>query len=110
VTVTITELLRKVDLSATIDPLAEEFVLDLVDEFIDSVVELAADCAQNRGSDTVGPEDIDYVVQGKFHDVGLGTSSGLQLLPEFTGNEAHMERMKAVEETRKRVEDASTPE
>jgi histone H3/H4 len=107
---TVRELLRKIDPSATIDSFAEEFVLDLVGEFIDSVAELAADCAQNRCGDRVGLEDVDSVVQGKFRDIGLGTSSGFQLLPEFAGNEAYMRRLKAVEKARKRAEGVSMPE
>jgi histone H3/H4 len=105
---TVADLLRKIDPSATIDPLAEEFVLDIVDDFIDSVVGLAADCARNRGAQSVQPEDIAYVVQRKFSEIGLGTAQGIQRQPDFIGNEAHARRMKAIEDARQRASEPST--
>jgi transcription initiation factor TFIID subunit 12 len=49
---TISDLLHKIDPSASIDPLAEELVLDIADDFIDSIVSLAAESARIRGSQT----------------------------------------------------------
>jgi histone H3/H4 len=100
---TVSDLLRKIDPSATIDPLAEEFVLDVVDDFIDSVVGLAADCARNRGGQAVQVEDVAYVLQRKFGEIGLGTPQGVQRPPDFIGNEAHLKRLKAVEEARQKA-------
>jgi histone H3/H4 len=102
---TVSDLLHKIDPSAEIDPLAEEFVLDVVDDFIDSAVGLAADCARNRGANSIQAEDIEYVLQRKFGELGLGTPQGMTRQPDFVGNEAHMRRLRAVEEARQHPPD-----
>jgi histone H3/H4 len=98
---TIPDLLRKVNPLASIDPLAEEFVLDMVDDFIDSIVLLAAQVAKNRGSATVQAEDVAFVLQRKFGDEGLGGAKDLKKCPEFVANEAHIRRLNAVLEAQK---------
>ena len=92
---TVTDLLHKIDPSASIDPLAEELILDMADDFIDSVVMLAADSAKNRGDQTLKGEDISYVIQRKFGDTGFGGARDIPRQPDFVPNEAHMKRMKA---------------
>ena len=95
---TIADLLHKIDPSATIDPLAEELILDMADDFIDSVVTLAADSAKNRGEGTLRADDVSYVIQRKFGESGLGGSKEVQRQPDFVPNEAHLKRMRAWKE------------
>ena len=100
---TIPDLLHKIDPSASIDPLAEELILDMVDDFIDTVVTLAADVAKNRGESqtTLKAEDVTYVIQRKFGEAGLGGPKEVQSQPDFVANEAHMKRVKAWKEAQK---------
>lgn len=98
---TMSELLHKIDPSASLDPLAEEFLLDIADDFIDSIVSLAAEAAKNRKSDTLQASDVNYVIQRKFgaYTTDVGSMKELQLEPDFVPNQAHQKRMKAIKET-----------
>lgn len=109
---TITDLLRKIDPSATIDPLAEELILDMADDFIDEVVTLAADFAKNRNpSDQVlKAEDVNYVIQRKFGDIGLIGQKDMQRQPDFVPNEAHLKRMKAWREAQQQFQQSEAPQ
>ena len=92
---TIPDLLHKIDPSASLDPLAEELMLDVADDFIDTVVCLAAEVAKSRGGQSLQAEDISYVVQRKFGDV-LGSRRDVVKQHDFMPNEAHIKRQKAV--------------
>jgi transcription initiation factor TFIID subunit 12 len=95
----ISDLLHKIDPSASIDPLAEELVLDIADDFIDSIVTLAAESARIRGSQVLQAEDVNYVIQRKFG--ALGGAAGAGEVPhrlDFIPNDAHMRRLKAVQD------------
>jgi transcription initiation factor TFIID subunit TAF12 len=89
---TISDLLHKIDPSASIDPLAEELVLDIADDFIDSIVMLAAESARMRGSQVVQADDVNYVIHRKF-----GTSEIPPRL-DFIPNDTHLRRLKAVQD------------
>jgi transcription initiation factor TFIID subunit 12 len=99
---TISDLLHKIDPSAALDPLAEELVLDIADDFIDSIVTLAADSAKIRGSPTLQAEDVNYVIQRKFGDAVLGRARDVQRQPEFIANDAHLKRLRAVQDAQTR--------
>jgi transcription initiation factor TFIID subunit 12 len=96
---TISDLLHKIDPSASIDPLAEELALDIADDFIDSIVSLAAESARIRGSQTLQANDVNYVIQRKFGSLGIAHATGeIAHRPDFVPNEAHMKRLRAVRE------------
>jgi transcription initiation factor TFIID subunit 12 len=104
---TISDLLHKIDPSASIDPLAEELVLDIADDFIDSVVSLAAESARIRGSQTLQADDINYVIQRKFGSLGIAQPTGeIAHRTDFVPNETHMKRLKAVQDAPLRPTDA----
>ena len=94
----ITDLLHKIDPSASLDPVAEELILDAADDFIDSIVNLAAECAKNRGSPVLQPDDISYVVRRKFGDSSISGKYDIQHQPDFIPNEVHLKRLKALQE------------
>ncbi|KAH0790962.1 transcription initiation factor TFIID subunit 12 [Histomonas meleagridis] len=96
---TITDLLHKIDPSASLDPLAEELLLDIADDFIDSIVNLAVDFAKNRKSETIQAEDVNYIIQRKFENCSFGPTKGIQRQPDFVPNEAHLKRIKAIQES-----------
>lgn len=95
---TITDLLHKIDPSATLDPLAEELILDAADDFIDTIVNLAAECAKGRGSTTLQADDINFVISRKFGDSSICGQTNLQRQPDFIPNEVHMKRLKTVQD------------
>jgi transcription initiation factor TFIID subunit TAF12 len=68
---TITDLLHKIDPSATIDPLAENLILDIADDFIDTIVSLSAEAVRMRNSSTVTADDVNFCISNKIG----GTSS-----------------------------------
>jgi transcription initiation factor TFIID subunit 12 len=104
---TISDLLHKIDPSASIDPLAEELVLDIADDFIDSIVSLAAESARIRGSPTLQADDVNYVIQRKFGSLGIAHATGeIAHRPDFIPNEAHLKRLRAVQEAPLRQADA----
>lgn len=98
---TMPELLHKIDPSASLDPLAEEFLLDIADDFIDSVVSLAAEAAKNRKSETLQAVDVNYIIQRKFgaDAADIRSLKDMQQEPDFVPNQAHQKRMKAIKET-----------
>ena len=67
---TITDLLHKIDPSATIDPLAESLILDIADDFIDTIVQLSFDAAKLKNTNTLTAEDVSYVISNKFGEPG----------------------------------------
>lgn len=93
---TITDLLHKIDPSANLDPLAEDLILDIADDFIDTIVRMAADAALNRKSKTLAPEDVSYVIERKFGDTSLNGKKDIQRQSDFIPNEAHQKRIKAL--------------
>ncbi|EAY12278.1 transcription initiation factor TFIID subunit A, putative [Trichomonas vaginalis G3] len=72
---TITDLLHKIDPSASIDPLAESLILDIADDFIDTIVTLSADAAKLNNKQTLTAEDAHYTITSKFGDTSPGSSS-----------------------------------
>ena len=109
---TITDLLHKIDPSATIDPLAEELILDMADDFIDEVVTLAADLAKSRNpsEQTLKAEDVNYVIQRKFGDIGLVGQKDIQRQPDFVPNEIHLKRLKAWREAQQQFQQSEYPQ
>ena len=65
---TITDLLHKIDPSATIDPLAESLILDIADDFIDTVVHLSFEAAKMKpqNGNTLTADDVNYTIIHKF--------------------------------------------
>jgi transcription initiation factor TFIID subunit 12 len=106
---TILDLLHKIDPSASLDPLAEELVLDIADDFIDSIVNLAADSAKNRGSTTLQADDVNFVIGRKFGDLLGPGSRDTQRQPDFIANEAHQKRLKAVQEAQSQQRHGDAP-
>ncbi|KAK8888481.1 hypothetical protein M9Y10_039560 [Tritrichomonas musculus] len=94
----ITDLLHKIDPSATLDPVAEDLILDAADDFIDSIVNLATECAKNRGSSVLQADDIRYVIRRKFGDSSISGKYDIQRQPDFIPNEVHLKRLKALQE------------
>lgn len=94
----ISDLLHKIDPSASLDPVAEELILDAADDFIDSIVNLAAECAKNRGSPVLQPDDISFVIKRKFGDSSISGKYDIQRQPDFIPNENHLKRLKAIQE------------
>ena len=94
---TITDLLHKIDPSANLDSLAEDLILDVADDFIDTIVTMAADSALNKGNKTLQAEDVAYVIERKFGDTSVGEKKEIQRQPDFVPNEAHMKRLRAIQ-------------
>ena len=72
---TITDLLHKIDPSATIDPLAESLILDIADDFIDTIVKLSFDAAKMKNQNTLTADDVSFVISKKFGESTPGSSS-----------------------------------
>jgi transcription initiation factor TFIID subunit 12 len=70
----IADLVKSIDPNYTIDPEAEEQVLQLADDFLDKVTRQAARLAQHRGSSVVDVQDLQIVLAKNFGIVvpGLG--------------------------------------
>lgn len=94
---TITDLLHKIDPSANLDAVAEDLILDVADDFIDTIVMMAAESAQNRKSKTLSAEDVSYVIERKFGDTSVGGKKEIQRQPDFIPNEAHQKRLRAIQ-------------
>lgn len=103
----IRDLLHKIDPSASLDPVAEELILDAADDFIDTIVNLAAECAKNRGSPVLQPDDISFVIKRKFGDSSISGRYDVQRQPDFIPNEAHLKRLKAIQENAKTAQQAT---
>lgn len=71
---TITDLLHKIDPSATIDPLAENLILDIADDFIDTIVSLSAEAVRMRNSTTVTADDVNFCINNKLGGTSPGSS------------------------------------
>jgi hypothetical protein len=99
---TILDLLHKIDPAAEIDPVAEELVLDIADDFIDCIVTLSAESAKKGGRGTVHADDVGYVLQRKFGGLGLG-GSATSRQPNFFAREAHLKKIKAIKEAQEAV-------
>lgn len=109
---TITDLLHKIDPSASIDALAEELILDVADDFIDSIVTFSAEVAKNRGSPTLTAEDVNFVIQSRFGTSATGGQMEIQKQPDYSPTDAHLKRMKAVQEAQQqhRVDFKNAPQ
>lgn len=68
------ELVKQLDPNYTIDPQAEEQVLQLADDFLDKVCKQALRLAQHRGSKTMDVADVQFVLAKQWNIVipGLG--------------------------------------
>ena len=73
---TITDLLHKIDPSATIDPYAESLILDIADDFIDTIVNLSFDAARMRNSLTLTADDVEFTIKNKLGDSTPGSTYG----------------------------------
>lgn len=72
---TITDLLHKIDPSASIDPLAESLILDIADDFIDNIITNSAEAARLQNRPTLTADDVHYTISSKFGDTSPGSSS-----------------------------------
>ena len=77
------------------------------DSFIDTIVNLAAECAKNRGSPVLQPDDISFVIKRKFGDSSISGRYDVQRQPDFIPNEAHLKRLKAIQENAKTAQQAT---
>lgn len=95
---TISDLLHKLDPSARMDPLAESLLLDIADDFIDSVISMAADRSKGRDDKSLKSEDVLNVVQMKFGDVlPTGDMSGSRPQRTFLPSDVHQRRLNTIQ-------------
>lgn len=55
---TVKELIASIDPSVEVEPEVEDFLLEMADEFVDSVTHFACRVAKHRGSDTLDVKDL----------------------------------------------------
>jgi len=95
---TISDLLHKIDPSASIEPLAESLLLDIADDFIDTVVKLSSEYMKMRDPKTLTADDVRYCIDRKFGDTTPGsTKYGFKTQRGFMPTEAHLKRLSAIE-------------
>lgn len=93
---TISDLLHKIDPSASIDPLAEALFLDIADDFIDSVVTISTELAKARGASTMTAEDVENCIRHKFGDTTPGSMSYTPSHKTFLDSDIHQKRLNQV--------------
>lgn len=91
---TISDLLRKIDPSATVDPVAENLLLDIADDFIDYVVTLSCEMSKAKNKKEVSKEEVEYVIsEYKGESSGIGDRPFTPHLP----SENHQKRIQRIE-------------
>ena len=96
---TIPDLLHKIDPSLNIDPLAEELLLDIADDFIDTLVLRSAECAKKRESKEMQDIDVSFVLKELFGDSLMEESESMQQV-EATPSESYTKKLEAINQAR----------
>ena len=95
---TISDLLHKIDPSASIDPVAENLLLDIADDFIDSIISIAKDSANLKEDKKITSEEIQFCIQRRFGETTGSTNKyGFKSQRGFIPSESHLKRLEAIE-------------
>lgn len=96
---TISDLLHKIDPSVNIEPLGEELLLDIADDFIDTIVTKAAECARTRGSQTLESNDVRFVIKELFGDSSL-LDHDVSRPPDSALTESYNNKLKSINQAK----------
>lgn len=100
------ELINEIDPCEQLDEEAEEVILQMADDFIESIVTSSCQIAKHRGSKSLEVRDVQLVLEKNFNMniPGFGnTLSGLNRLKSHSSTtEAHKQRMALIRKTLKK--------
>eukprot|EP00211_Chloroparvula_japonica_P009050 CAMPEP_0119130040 /NCGR_PEP_ID=MMETSP1310-20130426/7536_1 /TAXON_ID=464262 /ORGANISM="Genus nov. species nov., Strain RCC2339" /LENGTH=180 /DNA_ID=CAMNT_0007120507 /DNA_START=186 /DNA_END=728 /DNA_ORIENTATION=+ len=95
-------LLSEISPTETLDPQAEELLIDFAEDFVENVVQFACEVARSRSSDTLEVKDLHMHLDrnwnirlpgyGNLEDVGSASSAATRT----STNENHLHRREAV--------------
>lgn len=86
------DLVNEVDPNEQLDEDVEEVLLDIADEFIESVVSSACAIAKHRNSTSLEVDDVKLYLERKYKIWIPGFGESKPILKKFS-NEAHRQRM-----------------
>lgn len=75
------DIITSIDPSATIDPSAESIVLDIIDDFIENLINLSQDLVSNKEVKICTKSDIEFIVKQKIGEKLPGSNKYYQLKP-----------------------------
>ena len=96
---TLSQLLNSIDSSEKLDPDVEDVLLDIADEFIESVVNFSCRLAKHRKTDTLGVEDVKLVLEKEWNIKVMGFADDKSDVRRRTvkeGNKDHKAKVSAV--------------
>lgn len=96
----INDILKNINPAVELDDLANDFLLEFADDFIDLTTSLAAEFAKNKGQMEINESDIEFVLRRKFGDALFNDSSKSNNMEnefDFIPNERHNKRMEAIQ-------------
>lgn len=95
----LSSLLGTIDPSEKLDPEVEDVLLDVADEFIESVVNFSCRLAKHRKTDTLGVEDVKMVLDKEWNIRVMGFADDKIDAKKRTtkeGNKEHKAKLAAV--------------
>lgn len=97
------EILKNINPFVELDPLSNDFLLEIADNFIDSTMELAAELVRSKGEKEIKGSDIEYVLKSKFGEEMFHESTSFEKKWDHVcyPNERHLKRMKAIQDNNK---------
>lgn len=91
------ELVKQIDPDEKLDPEVEESVLELVDEFIDTVVTYACKMAKLRGSDTLDIKDMQIILERNWNIRVPGYAADeIRTVRKFAPAQGYVQKMNAL--------------
>lgn len=101
------ELINEIDPCEQLDEEAEEMILQMADDFIETLVTSSCQIAKHRGSKSLEVRDVQLVLEKNFNMniPGFGnTLTGLNRLKSHSSTtEAHKQRMALIRKTLKKI-------
>lgn len=103
------DLVNEVDPDEQLDEDVEEVLLDIADEFIESVVSSACAIAKHRNSTSLEVDDVKLYLERKYKIWIPGFGESKPMPPKRFTSEAHKQRMALInkQESNRTVDDAS---
>ncbi|CAG0916655.1 unnamed protein product [Notodromas monacha] len=96
------EMVKEVDPHEQLDEEVEDLLLGMTDDFVENVIDMAADVAVHRGATTLETHDILLVLSHKFNMwiPGFGGSEETRLVKRSSGTEGHRQRLAVIRKSK----------
>uniref|UniRef100_A0A915PPA7 Transcription initiation factor TFIID subunit 12 n=1 Tax=Setaria digitata TaxID=48799 RepID=A0A915PPA7_9BILA len=102
------DLIRQIDPTSILDGPVKTMLTEFVDDFVDQVIERSCKLARHRGSDTLEPRDVEFVLRRYFNCPPLSKhgsetkSDSTENVQKNTEMAAHNQRMALIKKTLKK--------